>query len=429
MLKSKQKILFVVDELPFPPRNGVTIPIYHFIIGLRKYYEIALLLIVKENDNIDDEILNNNRSIVDHFFVLKIRNACFLSALCREFFLISPSFSGLGGEFFKNDGFKITKFDPDIIFCSPIRAIANLKFIKNILIDRDRRVVAAISDAYTATLRMHSKQIFGYCWPMTHRVKSVASWLRSFWMMFLERKILNEADVILVQTSMDREWICKISNSRFKDRTYILSNGVNKKLLETIKVEYRRSFGYIGSLKNPCHKININFLIKNILPKIQNKYYDAKFFVLGKSDCSGLSSLLKVNSGVVYKEYVHDMVEFYTSVPILFVRNFKNIGLINRTIESMAAGVVVIGEKGAFNGIEGFQDGVHGFIAQDEDQILKYLFLLFDNPKKWYEVSSNAKKLIKNDFQWEDRLGCLNDLLMLKEKGASGSSGPPLDRQ
>lgn len=413
MLKSK-KILFIVDELPFPPRNGVTIPSYNLIKGLREEFTIALLWIRNEKDGMSNEILDNNNSIVDHFFVLDMAKDCFFAALCKEFFLIKSSFSGVKGVFAEGDRFELSEFDPDIIFCSPIRSIANLKYVKDVLRDRNRLVVAAINDSYTATLWMRCKQVFGSRWPLIHRIKSIIYWLRSFWMLFLEKKILNDADVILVQTCADKEWICKISKSQFCNKTYVLSNGVDEKILEAPKIDYSRSFGYAGPLKNPCHKVNVQFLVEKILPKIHNKYSDVKFFVLGKSDCSGLSDWLEMNSGVVYKEYVDDMFDFYTRTPILFVRNFKNIGIINRTIESMAAGVVVIGEEGAFNGIQGFQDGVHGFIANDEDQILRYLFLLFGSPEKWHEISCNAKKLIKDNFQWKDRLEYVHDILISK---------------
>ena len=39
-------------------------------------------------------------------------------------------------------------------------------------------------------------------------------------------------------------------------------------------------------------------------------------------------------------------------------------GAYQSNYEAMASGVVVIGEQGAFNGIEEFQHGVHGFVAE-----------------------------------------------------------------
>ena len=44
------KILFIVDEWPFPPRNGITIPVSNYINYLSLENDIVILLLSKDGE-------------------------------------------------------------------------------------------------------------------------------------------------------------------------------------------------------------------------------------------------------------------------------------------------------------------------------------------------------------------------------------------
>jgi len=83
---------------------------------------------------------------------------------------------------------------------------------------------------------------------------------------------------------------------------------------------------------------------------------------------------------------------------------FKGYGLINKVIESMAAGVPVVGDPSCFNGILGFTNGRHGIVANNADAFVKETLKLFDNPMKRRDIAKSARTLVRKNFSWEKKI-------------------------
>ena len=69
------RILIITDQFPFPPKNGVQLPIYHLIRILSKDYSIDLNLIVKDRF-IDDEAFYENtkmKEYINEFRLIKAK--------------------------------------------------------------------------------------------------------------------------------------------------------------------------------------------------------------------------------------------------------------------------------------------------------------------------------------------------------------------
>ena len=86
---------------------------------------------------------------------------------------------------------------------------------------------------------------------------------------------------------------------------------------------------------------------------------------------------------------------------------FKGYGLINKVLESMAAGVPVVGSADSFNGISEFTNGQHGIIADDAESFVAETLRLLANPIRGREIAYSARALVKKRFSWEDRIGTI----------------------
>ena len=67
------KILFVLNQLPYPPRNGSTIPSYNYLTGLAKSNEVSLLFVSDLIHQSSLQDLESNRQLVSGFWVTQAR--------------------------------------------------------------------------------------------------------------------------------------------------------------------------------------------------------------------------------------------------------------------------------------------------------------------------------------------------------------------
>jgi len=63
------QILFVLDQLPYPPRNGVTVPTYNYLRGLAERHDVSLLF-VRRNPDEDLACLDENKALVANFWMI-----------------------------------------------------------------------------------------------------------------------------------------------------------------------------------------------------------------------------------------------------------------------------------------------------------------------------------------------------------------------
>lgn len=404
------RILFITDALPFPPRNGVTIPSFHFLSGLAKKHEVSLLFLQLLGHRADKPALSTNRQFVKNLWVLDMIPSKQWKATLNEVFCRVPYFAHYA---FNQVQCKqlLSGYNCDVLWAAPIGPFAQIPAIEECLPERPRLRIAAINDSCTSGLWASGNRILGTKWPLYTRTLNMIKWLRSWGMAIMETRILEQANKILVQTETDKKWIGRISRGGLLEKVVIMTNGVNSVLLEQSSACKKPLLGHIGPLSSPTHYRTIRWMLDDVLPDVRQFVSGFRFAILGKVGSSRLMECISKSNGVEYIPQVKEMKDFYQTISVLLVRNYKCLGLINRTVEAMAAGVVVIGEHGAFNGIDDFQDGVHGFIAESTRETVDCLVNVLSNKSVRKSVSQAARNLIQSKFQWTDRIALANSLV------------------
>lgn len=407
------RILFITDELPFPPKNGVTIPAFHFLCGLAVEHEVSLLFLQSPWQKAEELAIKANRRFVKNFWVLNLRAKGRMKSVVDEVFCRKPYFASSSFNSAQCAQL-LSSYDCDVLWATPIGPFARIPAIEDCLPAGQHRLrIAAINDSYTGTLRAVGNQIGGRKWPLSTRFRSAIKWLRSWGMAVMEFRILGQAHRILVQSMRDKEWVNRISGGSLSGKVVILPNGVNSSLLEFGQSSSceKPIFGHIGALSAPTHSRTIRWLLDDVFPGVRHLVPEARFAILGKAGSARLMHRIRQIDGTEYIPEVKDMKDFYQTISVLLVRNYKCLGLINRTVEAMAAGVVVVGERGAFNGIEGFRHGVHGFVAESTRETVECLVKILSNESVRRSVSHEAFNLIQSNFQWTDRIDQANSLI------------------
>lgn len=411
--QNRLKILFVTSELPYPPRNGVTIPVFYSMRELSYFHDVFLLVV--HDSPLEKDAINQNARFVKGISFVRRSKKKILIVLLREILMVAPSFQSWDYHWAQSQDASLRNFD--VIWGSPI----NVADVPKILSMEQKHnetspmLITTISDSYTSVLR--NARIEGR---IIDRLLAIISRLRSYHIGILEAKILKDYSYIFVQTKKDKSWIDKISKMAFSDRVVVLPNGVKPELLETPINRDRYLVStellYIGSLVDLHYRNRLKWFISDVWPGIADKCSNASFKIVGRGASRDIDLIEKIrrDSRISYDDYVDDIVSVYKGASVLVAPIYKNHGLINKVVEGMAAGSVVVGDESAFNGINDFINGIHGVIADDADTMIASIVGILTDPETTHQIAQNARKLIDANFHWRSRGDQINQLLAKK---------------
>ena len=120
--------------------------------------------------------------------------------------------------------------------------------------------------------------------------------------------------------------------------------------------------------------------------------------------------LLQQMPGVEPLGFVDDVRDVLSQATMSIAPLFMRSGLVNKLLDSMAAGVPSSGTR-AFNGFPGFENGVHGFDVDNAQQWQSVLFETLQDPELLTRVSVAGRKLASENLRWETTVQQLNNRL------------------
>ncbi len=393
------QILFVLDQLPYPPRNGVTVPTYNYLRGLAERHNVSLLFVRWSPDE-DLAYLEENKALVENFWMITAPKRPAWSRIGNE--LRGQSMFHMGRHY---DETELRRFCGgqrfDTVWISDDGLLDIIYPLKR-LFGETPVYVAGINDAITGVFRGAIRNVWLVGLTPLARILLVVKWLRSWRIGAIENRLLEQYDFIPVQSEADKKMLEKISGGGLTDKVMILPNGVDSSLFSVSSERNRKDLLFVGSLQG--YGPIVEWLMAHVWPAVSERYPDATMTIVGRGASERLKNRIVGARGVSYIPFLEDLRDVYRGrmVAILPVR--KSWGLINKVIESMAAGVPVVGDAGSFNSIPDFQDGAHGIVARDAESLAQAVTSLIDDEKKRTEMADAARNLVRKHFAWKDRI-------------------------
>lgn len=395
------RFLFVLDVLPYPPRDGTTIPTFNWINRLSSKHHVSLLYINDKTSVLNNQRVTENRSYVKNLWIIENARSSAWVRIKDELIGRKPFFLGssidtirlrecLNGHAF------------DVVLGSPITVTETIESICKML-GPGPIYVSGHNDSLTALLKSLIKRYKMKELDFKTRMLYLIGWLRSFGIGRIEAKILRIYDLILVQSDVDKKWVDKISSGKLSQKTMVVSNGVNDDLFDIPIMNDGKDILFLGILNNGYGK-SLEWLMDNVWPKIRKTHKDSRLYVVGRGASDRLRSRMAEDSHITYSEYIPNICDVFKNKSVMLAPVFKGFGLINKVVESMAAGVPVIGTLDSFNGISEFINGQQGIVANDADSFMKETKKLLANPMKRRNIADSARSLVKKNFSWEDRI-------------------------
>jgi glycosyltransferase involved in cell wall biosynthesis len=289
------------------------------------------------------------------------------------------------------------------VLVSPISALAKWQAVRQRLPAlAPRRLVAAVNDCTTAEYhwRWRSPQP-----SLGARLQALSHRLRSPLVARAEARLLGAADRVLVQTAADREALRTLVGEGLAARTLLAPNGVRPDLFA---VPADAGAGpevlFVAELSGEYAAIT-TWLLDQVWPQVREAVPTARLLVVGRGAPPALRQRLQAaaGAGVRHQDFAADLAPLQAASRVVWSPLWKGFGLINKTLEAMAAARAVVGGTAAFNGIEGFVEGRHGLgLARPDAQALAAATAaLLRDPARAAAIGQAARTLVQGVFRWE----------------------------
>lgn len=401
------KILFVLNQLPYPPRNGVTIPSYNYLKGMAETNEVYLLFLRDAWYESSDEGIEKNRNLVTKMWTMDVHKRPPLERIGRE--LRGDSFYHIGRVYDEGLIRDICTTSPfDVVWVSDDGILDVIDVIGRYA-HFPFKSVAGINDCITSVFEQAKKQITLKGGTVKDRLLALVKWLRSYRAGAIEERILNKYDLVLVQSALDEQRLCRISCHRLAPKIVVAANGVDDKLFQVEFDIASKELVFVGSLRG--YSPIVEWLLDDVWPHVRRSHPDAVFHIIGKGASAGLLKKIAAATSVKYTEYVENICDVYRGKALSVSPVFKNYGLINKVVESMAAGIPVVADKGSFSCIPEFEDGVHGLVANDAHAMAAAINKLLDSGMFRQKVGQSSRALMQKHFEWKDRIEMMRERL------------------
>ena len=391
---NKVVLWWVTDQLPYPPRNGVTLPSFTYAKNLKAYVEVRLVILVDIKYPLEDLDFKENEKIFGKIIRINFEKRTLLRRVFEELIGIEMFQHSYGISGAKTI-FPLSKNDRLLV--TPISAVAKLRNIKLAEEKNIKLALALVNDCTAGEYYFRSQNRAGN-W--RHKLKARLDRWRSKLIGRIEAELLAPYRYVLLQTKRDAEIFQQLTGTDSEGRHRVLPNGINPSLFST-KQKGRKYVIFMAELSGEYGPI-AKWLVSEVWLRMRiDNGFD--LLVVGKGASPALKRVFAEAKGVRHIEFVSNIETVYEYAAIAISPVFKGFGLINKTLDAMAAGVPVLGGLAAFNGIIGFEPGVHGIICEraDTNAFANALNTLIRNTSLCVRVGQAGHDLLaKGQFDW-----------------------------
>lgn len=397
----------ITDQLPYPPRNGITLPLYNYLQILKQTFEIKLILFKKAEIDIDASDLLANERFFGVIQTIALHRKPWYQRLIAELF---------GQEMYQHGWYVATKdvvnasfsHKPASVLVSPMSAVAMWRACGGTKISEVLNMVAAVNDCTAAEYYFRGQSQIG---DFRKKAKGLADRLRARNIGQIEAELLAPYRAIFLQTSRDRELMAELASPQIASKVVITPNGVNPALL-SVKRATGNALLFVGEMSGEYGAI-VDWLVTEIWPNVLTVEKKITLMLVGRGANMALRTKIAHSERIVHLEYVENLADVYSSAMLSICPVFKGFGLINKTIEAMACGVPVVGGMAAFNGIPGFIPDMHGAVCHHRSNaaFIEVIRKLVLNPEMRESMGALGKSLISNGFDWRDTVQRISSTL------------------
>ena len=229
----------------------------------------------------------------------------------------------------------------------------------------------------------------------------IGSFLRFIKWHFLDKKIVNNTDCIMLVSANDGEYL-----KRFNPDANIMvcPNGVNNAVLKPHIPSEKFRLGILSSWSNENTYEENNWFVQKYFKRYAKTHSGVELILAGRGR---LIERLQGLPHVSVMGEVDDLADFFANIDLFVAVNPKGCGILNRCLDAFVYQVPVIGCKGAFSGFTYMKDSFLSFNTYQ--QFVEATERLKNDVNLRQTLVENALREVEKNNDWEKNLGGLID--------------------
>jgi glycosyltransferase involved in cell wall biosynthesis len=230
----------------------------------------------------------------------------------------------------------------------------------------------------------------------------------------LEREIAGRMDQIWVCSERDRAWF--VEKYQVSAPVHVVPNAIDTDRYALACARPRELDGlngpvvlFSGVFSYPPNISAAHFLIREIFPKLAERYPAARLLLAGANPTSEMLAAAESDSRIVVTGRIPDTIPYLKHASLMLVPLFEGGGTRFKIIEAFAAKVPVVSSA---KGVEGLQaePGVHFLAAETPAEFLNAIEEIIGNPSRREIMVQCAAKLAER-FSWRTARQIVSDAL------------------
>ncbi len=402
------RLLFVSTTFPFPPRDGVELPLAFYMEHLAREHEISFALLASPENT--DEV---GRATVlppwlSRVVIVPVTLRSTTSRYWKEFTFQQPSFFPYEMSPRTIVGlFRDAQYD--VIWHSPVGVRSFSRLYQKYVDPRVRCFLGGYDVIHSlyfeqGMLILRGREKLG--------LNKLSRLVRSFGIALMERRYLREFNLIQVHSWREQVRLRHLFTGISSPPVIVAPNGLKEELF---KLSYISARGQANILFithcDPGRERQVRWFLHRVWPVIFRARPSARLHLVGSPAQGSFLSELQGAHGIILRGFVEPYAQAFTAMTVAVLPLWQTVGHINRIIDSMAAGVPLVGNYAALSTIRGFQNGIQGIAARSAQEFAHSIITLLDNPRRCREISQKARELVMAEYQWEHSLRVVSEAL------------------
>ena len=216
-----------------------------------------------------------------------------------------------------------------------------------------------------------------------------------------EEEYCDKFHIIVVMTEEDRKTLKELNP---ENKIAVIPNGVDLNLFpKRIANTGGQRIVLTGMMDNKANIDAAKFFSQEVFPEILARYPEATLEIVGGRPVEEVSALAELPSINVTGD-VKSITEYLHWATVCVIPTRRGLGLQNKTLEAMAAGIPVVGSDRALAGlaVDGANVPLRAMRANNIEEYVYAIGRLFAEPKLREKLSVNGRALIKKEYTWQD---------------------------
>lgn len=377
------KILMLTPYFPYPLHSGGQIRTYNLLKNLSKKHKITLFSFIRRDS--EKKYLGQLEKFCFKVIIYKRRSAwspinVFLSALTYYPFLVCLYHPSGMQKLIKEE----LKEGYDLIHAETFYVMPNLPKTSLPILLVEQTIEYLVYQNFVDNFKFWPFKPFLY-----FDVKKIKFWEKYYWRKATRLAAMSEEDKALINKSLKN------------GQVDIVANGVDKDFFGKVKREEPKAptVLFVGNFKWLPNKDAAFYLAKEIWPLILKAVPRARLLIIGRNPTPKIRELEKIK-GVEVQGDVPDIRDAFASASVLLAPIRNGRGTKYKVLEAMATGVPVVTTPLGIEGIKA-KDEREVLVAETTKNLAGKTVSLLKNKDLVKKLSSSAKKLINNKYNWQ----------------------------